>query len=188
MGTQVRGNAEREAKLRALQAERTDAVSGLVTGEDWKRALTFAAQFRSRSFTNSMLICAQHYAAFQEGRVPDPAPTYVAGFHQWLSLGRHVVKGQHGYGILAPVTARASASPADAGSWRRLGRGEKPSVGETVRSRLVGVKPAHVWDPLSRDLGRSPPGLPLCLGRRTSTTSGGERHLAGVSGLTDLPG
>ncbi len=63
-----------------------------------------------------MLIYAQHYAAYNEGRVPEPTPTYVAGFHQWLSPRTHVVKGQHGYGILAPVTARfASSTPADAG-------------------------------------------------------------------------
>ncbi len=93
-------------------------------------------------------------------RVPEPTPTYVAGFHQWLSLGRHVVKGQHGYGILAPVTARfASANPSDAGSWRRLSRGEKPGSGESVRSKLVGLKPAHVWD-LSQTAGDPVPELP----------------------------
>ena len=143
----ARGPGAREAKLKALQAELSAAVSALVTGEDWKRALAFAAQFRSRSFNNTMLIYVQHYAAFTEGRVPDPTPTYVAGFRQWHSLGRHVVKGQHGYGILAPVTARfASATPADARSWRRLGRGEGARAGEIVRPRLVGLKPTHVWD------------------------------------------
>jgi hypothetical protein len=160
MTTQARIRATREAKLEALQQQLTDSVSALVTGEDWKRALTFAAQFRSRSFNNTMLIYVQHYSAFKEGRVPEPTPTYVAGFHQWLSLGRHVVKGQHGYGILAPVTARfASANPSDAGSWRRLSRGEKPGSGESVRSKLVGLKPAHVWD-LSQTAGDPVPELP----------------------------
>src|SRR5690606_473603 len=31
-------------------------------------------------------------------------------------------------------------------SWRRLGRFEKPKPGEAVRSRMVGAKPAYVWD------------------------------------------
>ncbi|MBF4768602.1 serine/arginine repetitive matrix protein 2 [Nocardioides agariphilus] len=162
MTTQVRGRARatREAKLEALQQELTESVAALVTGEDWKRALTFAAQFRSRSFNNAMLIYAQHYSAFNEGRVSGPTPTYVAGFHQWLSLGRQVVKGQHGYGILAPVTARfASARPSDAASWRRLSRGEKPRAGESVRSKLVGLKPAHVWD-VSQTAGDPVPELP----------------------------
>ena len=87
----------REAKLEALQQQLSASVSALVTGDDWKRALTFAAEFRSRSFNNTMLIYAQHYSAFKEGRVPEPTPTYVAGFHQWLTLGRHVEKGQRGY-------------------------------------------------------------------------------------------
>ncbi|MCL2611715.1 MAG: ImmA/IrrE family metallo-endopeptidase [Nocardioidaceae bacterium] len=137
----------RDARLEALHAQLTSAVEALVSGEDWKRALTFAARFRSRSFNNTMLIYAQHAAAYGEGRVPEPTPTYVAGFHQWLSLGRHVEKGQRGYGILAPVTARfASRTPADDGSWHRLSRGERPAAGEVVRSKLVGLKPTHVWD------------------------------------------
>jgi hypothetical protein len=147
MTRQANARATREAKLEALQQQLSESVAALVTGEDWKRALTFAAQFRSRSFNNTMLIYAQHFSAFNEGRVPEPTPTYVAGFHQWLSLGRHVEKGQHGYGILAPVTARfASATPSDAASWHRLSRGEKPGFGETVKPKLVGLKPTHVWD------------------------------------------
>ena len=139
--------AAREAKLEAVHQQLTESVSALVTGEDWKRALEFAARFRSRSFNNTLLIHVQHHAAYQQGRVPEPMPAYVAGFRQWLSLNRHVMKGQRGYAILAPVTARlASSTPETAESWRRLGRGEKPQAGEVVRSRLIGVKPAYVWD------------------------------------------
>jgi hypothetical protein len=160
MSTQVPGRATRGGRLEALHQQLSESVAALVTGEDWKRALTFAAQFRSRSFNNTMLIYAQHYSAYNEGRVPEPTPTYVAGFHQWLSLGRHVMKGQHGYGILAPVTAKfASPNPLDATSWRRLGRGEKPGSGETVQSKLMGLKPAHVWD-VSQTAGDPVPELP----------------------------
>lgn len=163
MNAHVRDRAARDAKLEALQEKLSGAVAALVSGEDWKRALTFAAQFRSRSFNNTMLIYAQHYTAYTEGRVPEPTPTYVAGFKQWLSLSRHVVKGQSGYGILAPVTARmASQTPADPESWRRLARGEHPRPGETVRSRMVGLKPTHVWD-ISQTEGDSVPELPRSL-------------------------
>ena len=156
--------AAREAKLDELHEKLTSAVERLVSGDDWRSALAFAARFRSRSFNNTMLIYVQHYAAFRQGRVPEPMPTYVAGFRQWISLNRAVMKGQSGYAILAPVTARfATPSPADPDSWRRLARGEKPGFGEAVRSKLVGLKPAHVWDPLSRDTGESPLALPLCL-------------------------
>lgn len=160
MKAQTRDLAAREEKLEALQQQLTESVSALVTGEDWKRALEFAAKFRARSFNNTMLIYVQHFAAYQQGRVPEPTPSYVAGFKQWLSLKRHVVKGQSGYAILAPVTARfASATPENAESWRRLGRGEKPQWGETVRSRLVGLKPAYVWD-ISQTDGDPVPGTP----------------------------
>lgn len=137
----------RDAKLDALHTQLAEAVGQLVSGEDWRRAIEVSAKFRSRSFSNGLLIAAQHFAAFEAGRVPDPEPSYVAGYKQWQSLGRQVMKGQPGYMILAPVTGRfATATPQDAESWRRLGRFEKPRPGEVVRSRMVGVRAAYVWD------------------------------------------
>ncbi|CAM2989754.1 ArdC-like ssDNA-binding domain-containing protein [Skermania piniformis] len=138
---------ERDAKLDALHERLAVTVEQLVSGDDWRRALEFAARFRSRSFGNSLLIFAQHVDAYEKGRVPAPEPSYVAGYKQWQSLGRQVSKGQPGYMIFAPVTGRfASSTPQDAESWRRLGRFEKPKAGEVVRSRMVGAKPAYVWD------------------------------------------
>jgi hypothetical protein len=49
MKAQTRDLAARKAKLEALQQQLTQSVGSLVTGEDWKRALEFAAKFRSRS-------------------------------------------------------------------------------------------------------------------------------------------
>ena len=147
MATAEEARAARDAKLDALHEQLTDAVGELVSGEDWRRAIEFAAKFRTRSFSNSLLIARQHFAAFEAGRVPDPEPSYVAGYKQWQTLGRQVVKGQPGYMILAPVTGRfATTTPTDADSWRRLGKFEKPRPGEVVRSRMVGVRPAYVWD------------------------------------------
>jgi hypothetical protein len=109
--------------------------------------LRFAAKFRTRSFNNLTLIWAQHEANYAGGNVDAPFPTYVAGAKQWQQLGRHILKGQHHYGILAPFKARfASATPNDPDSWRRLGRYEKPKPGEAVRKRMVGVVPARVFD------------------------------------------
>lgn len=153
-------NSARDARLEAVHQRLEAAVGNLVTGDDWKRAMTFAAQFRSRSFNNTVLIWAQHAHAHEQGRVPDPTPTYVAGFKQWLSLGRAVMRGQSGYAILAPVSARyASPTPTNAESWRRLASGEKPKWGETVRSKLVGVRPTYVWD-VSQTSGDPLPELP----------------------------
>lgn len=145
--TWEQARAAREAKLDELHERLTGAVERLVSGGDWSRALAFAAQFRSRSFNNTLLIWVAHAKAFEQGRVPEPVPSYVAGYRQWQQLGRQVVKGQPGYQILAPVTGRfASSNPADVELWRRLGKGEKPRVGEVVRTRMVGVRPAYVWD------------------------------------------
>ncbi len=147
MATREEARQAREAKLDELHDKLTGAVERLVTGENWADALRFAARFRSRSFNNVLLIWEQHQAAFEQGRVPEPFPTYVAGYKQWQQVGRQVEKGQAGYQILAPVTGRfASTNPSDPASWRRLNRGEKPKPGETVRSKMVGVRPAYVWD------------------------------------------
>lgn len=145
--------AAREAKLDELHERLTGAVEQLVSGEDWARALAFAARFRARSFSNTLLIWTQHAGAYEAGRVPEPVPSYVAGYRQWQALGRQVQKGQPGYMIFAPVTGRfASSTPADADSWRRLGKGEKPRPGEVVRSKMITARPAYVWD-LSQTTG-----------------------------------
>ncbi|WP_408635610.1 ArdC family protein [Phytohabitans suffuscus] len=57
----------------------------------------FAQMRPSRSFNNTLLIWSQHLAAFEQGRVPEPMPSYVAGYKQWQSLDRQVAKGQPGY-------------------------------------------------------------------------------------------
>ena len=68
--------AAREAKLDEMAEKLETAVAGLTTGEDWKRAIEFAARFRSRSFRNTLLIYAQHTDAYEQGRVSTPVPTY----------------------------------------------------------------------------------------------------------------
>lgn len=198
--------AVREAKLDEIASRLEAAVEELTTGEDWCRAMTFAARFRSRSFGNVLLIYAQHERAYGEGRVPGPFPTYVAGFGQWKQLGRSVDKGQHGYMIYAPVTARfATSMPSDTGSWRRLERHEKPRPGEVVRSKIVNVKPAYVWDisqtsgepvperPMPRLLeGQAPEGLWDGLVERvaavglTVSTVASAVELGGANGMTDF--
>lgn len=149
--------SRREEQIEALQARLAGAVEALVTGDDWRRAIEFAARFRSRSWRNTLPIYEQHELAHELGLVDAPAPTYVAGYQQWKTLGRHVRKGQPGYQILAPVTRRvASATPKDPNSWRRLGRGEQPGPGEVVRPQMFGVRCAHVWD-VSQTVGRPLP-------------------------------
>lgn len=196
----------REAKLDELHERLTGAVERLVTGEDWAAAMRFTARFRSRSFNNVMLIWEAHGANYEAGNVSSPFPTYVAGYRQWQQLGRQVEKGQAGYQILAPVTGKfASANPSDPASWYRLNRGEKPKPGETVRSRMVGVRPAYVWDvsqttgdplpepPAPRLLvGEAPAGLQAGLTRQMEDLGfevlrvAGAAEIRGANGMTDF--
>ena len=96
MATDEEARATRDAKLEQLHERLTAAVDLLVSGEDWKRALEFAARFRARSFRNTLLILAQHLDAYEQGRVASPEPSYVAGYKQWQSLGRQVERVRRG--------------------------------------------------------------------------------------------
>ena len=71
-------NETREAKLEALEERIVRSVEELVSGDDWRQAMEFAARFRSRSFNNTLLIWAQHLEAYEQGRVPTPTPTWDA--------------------------------------------------------------------------------------------------------------
>src|SRR5690606_41896057 len=121
MATNEERRAARDAKLDELHERLTAAVEQLVSGEDWARALAFAAQFRSRSFNNILLIWFQHAANYEAGRVPSPVPSYVAGYRQCQTLGRQVAKGPPGYMIYAPATGRrwAGTSPPTSGMRRK---------------------------------------------------------------------
>lgn len=169
--TREQAQVSREAKLDELHERLTAAVENLASGEDWARALAFAARFRARSFSNTLLIWEQQQGAYEAGLVPEPFPSYVAGFKQWQGLARQVQKGQPGYQILAPITGRfASANPTAAASWRRLGKGEKPRAGEVARSMMVGVRPAYVWD-ASQTAGDAIPEPPSSSSKTTTPST-----------------
>ncbi len=138
--------AYRAERLTQLEGHIERRVEQLVTGEEWLSAVAFAGRFRSRSWLNSLAIAVQHADAHAEGRVPNPSPTYVAGYSEWQKLGRWPASGQTGYIVRSPVFERwASANPAS-GEWRRLRFREKPRPGEAVRRRMAGTKPGTVWD------------------------------------------
>lgn len=142
-----RARAKRQAQLEVMHERMVSGVERLVTGDDWRRALDLATRFRSRSFHNVLLIQRAHEDNYAQGLVSAPTPTYVAGFRQWQTLGRSVMKGQPGTQIMAPVKVRvASMTPEDPRSWRRLASGERAKPGETTRYKMAGLRPAYVWD------------------------------------------
>ena len=137
MVTNDEGRAAREAKLEYLHDTLATTVEALVSAEDWVRAVEFAARFRSRSFNNTLLIWVQHEAAFEAGRVPNPVPSYVAGYRQWQQLGRQVQKGQPGYMIFAPVHEHVEIGPP------RRAQSDKPPAEQSAGRHMA--PPARSW-------------------------------------------
>lgn len=156
--------AERAQKVEQLTEAMADRVAAIATGAEARELVEFVAQFRSRSPRNAMLIYQQWEARCQaqEDLAQRPErPSMIAGYKQFQEMGRQVRKGEKGYQILSPVTAKfASATPQDANSWRRLAPREKPNPGERVESKMVGVKPATVFD-ISQTDGPEIPALPV---------------------------
>jgi len=122
------------AKIKLLQEEVNDrvalaqarieaAVAAIQSGSEWRNYLKLQSSLHRYSANNVWLIASQHAAAFEQGLVDTPWPSYVAGFNTWKALDRSVSKGQHGYQILAPnrraarvVDRRRWAQPS---AWRR---------------------------------------------------------------------
>lgn len=121
MATDEEARAARDARLQQLHERLTAAVDQLVSGEDWKRALEFAARFRAKSFNNTLLIWAQHLDLYEAGRTSAPEPTFVGqvpgsgvtvfevvgGLYLSGLQGRHHLRAHHGLllrgqGLTAP--------------------------------------------------------------------------------------
>lgn len=69
-----------------------------------KTYLSTMATFHRYSFGNQLLIYCQR-----------PDATLVAGFRKWLSLGRHVKRGEHGIQIIAPRSGKAKETDRETG-------------------------------------------------------------------------
>lgn len=145
-------------KVAAAQEVLRREVEALQSGEDWRRFLDFQERLHAYSPNNVLLICSQHAQAFETGRVPSPFPTYLAGFRTWQALGRQVEKGQHGYGILAPLHRKERMAVDEAGNARRLAADEKPAAGEVEHTQPVirGFGVQYVFD-LSQTTGEPVP-------------------------------
>lgn len=79
--------------------------------------LDFCSKFYAYSPNNIWLILMQR-----------PTASHVAGYHAWLNMGRHVMRGEKGIGILAPLIVKHADSD-----------GKEDS-------QLVGFKTVHVFD------------------------------------------
>ena len=111
----------RRDKLKAAHDKLVEAVSSIVSGEDWQRMLKVASKFHHYSFNNQLLIYLQR-----------PEATYVAGFRRWADLNRWVRKGERGIAILAPVRYKRTVEDE---------HGEEQNV-----NVLKGFRVTHVFD------------------------------------------
>jgi len=140
-------DAARVDKVAIAHETLVEAVAAIQSGEDWRNYLSLQARLHAYSPNNVVLIALQHAAAFAEGRVPTPVPTYVAGFSTWKALGRVVERGQRGYVILAPLNWSVRVATNSEGERRVLGRGDAPAPGERIETRnsLRGFRAEHVF-------------------------------------------
>lgn len=78
----------RKAQAKELHETLANQVTALTSTDEWKRYLDTMRAFRHYSFNNTLLIMIQC-----------PEATRVAGYQQWLKLGRQVRKGAKGIKI-----------------------------------------------------------------------------------------
>ena len=127
---------------KALEQLQSELESG--QSETLKKFLNTVAQFHHYSFRNVMLIMMQR-----------PDSTRVAGFGTWKKLGRHVLKGEKGIKIFAPMIGKSRQSESSDTSEKQANSTENP---ETATSRLWGFKVVTVFD-VSQTDGEPLPGI-----------------------------
>lgn len=77
-------------------------IQRIKESDEFRRYLAAVARFHEYSVANTILIWTQC-----------PEATRVAGFRTWLTLGRHVRKGETGIRIFAPMRLRRASSTKD---------------------------------------------------------------------------
>lgn len=126
------GPADREERLARVHERLVAAVEDPVHSPSWARMLAIAARFPTYSPSNILLIGAQR-----------PDATQVAGIRTWNSLGRRVLKGEHGIAILAPCLYQRRD---DEGRTAPPSPSSGSADAERGRRELRGFRVVHVFD------------------------------------------
>jgi len=132
--------------IQALEHGKSDAL---------RKYLATMARFHRYSWGNILLIATQR-----------PEAKRVAGFHTWLTLNRHVKKGEKGIVIIAPMVVRK----------------KETAVAEDEQTRLYGFRSAYVFD-ISQTDGDSLPEFAQVQGEPGQFT-GRLKELAASRGIT----
>ena len=115
-------NTEQAKQLSESALERLMTALEQGKSEMLKQYLAVMSRFRRYSWGNILLIYSQR-----------PEATRVGGFHFWLTLGRHVRKGEKGIVILAPMVGRKR-------------RSDDEELEENEQTHVFGFKACHVFD------------------------------------------
>ena len=83
---------KKSSKTDEILRQLEDGVLNLFESDTYKRYLDTMSKFHSYSVNNCILISQQK-----------PDSTYVAGYHKWIELNRHVMAGEKGITIIAPA-------------------------------------------------------------------------------------
>jgi hypothetical protein len=119
---------EKKERILGIAKDAIDSLSRKLDAgksETLVHFLSTMANFHQYSFGNVMLIAAQC-----------PEATQVAGFNTWKKVGRSVIKGERGIGIMAPVVYKKKSNDEDL-----------PTDDEKSSDRRVsGFRVVHVFD------------------------------------------
>lgn len=120
---------KREEVTELVDRGLTKLSDALASGksEQLKEYLAVMARFPKYSFNNAMLIYLQA-----------PDSSLVQGFRAWRKIGRKVIKGQKGIGIIAPLIGRKKDEDAK--------RDELSAGSAEGEKRVFGFKVVHVFD------------------------------------------
>jgi hypothetical protein len=113
-------------KIKDYHKRLVEGVTQVLESESFKEFLQFSTKFRRYSFGNTLLIWGQR-----------PQATRMAGMKAWNSMGRHVMKGEKGIAIFAPLMKKVKEYEAE------INAGAKT---ETEKELLVGFRAVYVWD------------------------------------------
>ncbi len=137
-----KGSDRREELLSQAMERLAAGVDTLRTGDGWRGWLDMASNMPTYSANNQLLLMIQK-----------PDATMVAGFRQWQSLGRNVVKGETALRVLAPMVGRAKVdrdatrgAEASAAEAPQSDPSDKPSTSDRREIGIRGYKAVPVFD------------------------------------------
>lgn len=145
---------ERKAQKDELMERLKSGIRETFTSEHFRKYLKMASLFHGYSFRNTMLILIQK-----------PNASQVAGFGVWKKLNRHVLRGEKGISIFAPITIKEKVEKVqhnEDGTIKVDGQGNP--VTETEIRPLLRFKVTHVFDVAQTDGDPLPEICPLLQG------------------------